>query len=155
MCFEEMCTSRFWDPNQGNFTSNTYSCGHYCADAPSNEICGDAGDKDEDCVDGPDAGYDERGQRSKCDDDGDGYIDRGFLINSDGDRGNDCNDEDSSVYPGADEKCDTKDHDCDGSLSNNMEEPCTLDEGGTGRRLCQAPVFNPLTDSYWSDCIPI
>ena len=38
----------------------------------------------------------------------------------------DCNDGDGSIYPGAPEQCDGKDHDCDGTPN----EPCDIDGDG-------------------------
>jgi len=47
-----------------------------------------------------------------CDDDEDGYADLSCG-------GDDCDDEDPAVYPGADEICDGKDSDCDGNTPVN------------------------------------
>ena len=85
----------------------------------------------------------------RCDDidnDCDGVIDNGFDDDSDGfcdaemqtvgapaacgNGGGDCNDADVDVFPGATEKCDKKDNDCNGTIDDGLCEdgnPCTDD----------------------------
>ncbi len=58
--------------------------------------------------------------------DGDGYVATGCAS------GNDCDDEDASVYPGASERCNVADDDCDGQC----------DEGLSGCRIPIHRLFN-------------
>jgi len=68
-----------------------------------------------------------------CDKDEDGYLDPACG-------GDDCDDEDPSVYPGAPEVCDGKDTDCDGVLPGNE-----VDADGDGWPLCNDCDDNDLT----------
>jgi hypothetical protein len=64
--------------------------------------------------------------------------------------GDDCNDGDESVNPGADEACNSVDDDCDGETDEGCCEeggPCTTSCGSTGTREC-----NP--DGSEGDCVP-
>lgn len=61
------------------------------------------------------------GGGSSFDQDGDGFIDEA-------NGGDDCDDGDDDVYPGAEERCDDKDNDCDGKTDE--------DEDGDGARVC-------------------
>ena len=61
---------------------------------------------------------------SACDADGDGYI----SLQCGGD---DCDDEDGAVYPGAEERCNGLDEDCDGRVPE--EE---IDQDGQGQSSC-------------------
>jgi hypothetical protein len=71
-----------------------------------------------------------------CDDDEDGYLDPSCG-------GDDCDDEDPQVYPGASELCDGKDGNCDGRFP-----PAESDQDGDGWPLCNDcddldPDINP------------
>lgn len=80
--------------------------------------CGNACPEEETCIDGECS--------TAChDNDDDGYADEACG-------GTDCDDEDDSIYPGAEEVCDGVDNDCDGredqqpqaSASCNDDDPC-------------------------------
>ena len=53
---------------------------------------------------------------------------------------NDCNDEDSSIYPGAPEYCDGIDSNCDGVLDENVTETLFVDSDGDGFGDPNAPA---------------
>ena len=88
-----------------------------------------SGDKDdstdEDEEDDPfgwgDDGGDDGGGDSGVDEDGDGY-----------NASEDCDDSDSSVYPGADEACDGVDNDCDGDIDEDGFSTWYVDDDGDG-----------------------
>ena len=48
------------------------------------------------------------------------------------DNGDDCNDQDAFVYPGAQEICDGLDNDCDGEIDNSIGDLWYLDADGDG-----------------------
>ena len=73
---------------------------------PQAEICGDG--KDNNCNGQIDEGC------AVCEDkDGDGYYAYNAVSCP---QGNDCNDNDATIYPGVTEKCDGKDNNCDGQV---------------------------------------
>ncbi len=61
------------------------------------------------------------------DDDGDGFVDV-----SCGGLGDDCDDRDPAVNPGADPSCDGRDNDCDGAIDDGEPVSFWLDEDGDG-----------------------
>ncbi|MDP2666143.1 MAG: putative metal-binding motif-containing protein [Candidatus Diapherotrites archaeon] len=72
-----------------------------------------------------------RGCEDCRDNDGDGYIDGGCA----GDIVKyDCNDNDASIHPGAEEVCDMVDNDCDGVVDNGF------DFDGDGYSVCSEPA---------------
>ena len=97
------------------------------------EVCGDGIDQD---CDGEDIRY------FYADDDGDGYGAPDESVEVCGepppegwvDNGDDCDDEDDLVHPGAPEVCNGLDDDCDGRLP-----PDELDGDGDGDPLCSDP----------------
>ncbi len=96
---------------------------------------------------------------SNCDADADGYLDRRFG-------GEDCDDRDASVFPGAEERCDGIDNDCDGLTDNDdpdvvSERPLWIDADGDGEGdpdqqvACQvyADPNDPLSGIYVSNAL--
>lgn len=137
-----------------------------CKKASQMEICHNQ--KDDDCRFSPkisdyaseafgfaqEGGYDKHGQISGCDDDGDGFIDCNFVIDSSYTLECDKDDQRADVKPGAIELCDNIDHDQDGAANSYNGNPITQDcASEPGKiQICLAPNFNPKTDSFWSEC---
>ncbi len=73
------------------------------------------------------------------------------IIDADGDsyaEGDDCDDQDPAVFPGAEERCDGVDNDCDGEVDEDASDAASwyADADGDGygdaevsTRACQAP----------------
>lgn len=78
-------------------------------------------------------------QSLDCEDaDGDGH----FAFSVDCTKGDDCNDRDATVFPGAQEQCDGKDNDCDGQV----DEGLSTDNDGDGHYTpgsCALPNDDP------------
>lgn len=88
------CTAEFTGPYEGDFWVNvTYSSGYdyKCSDVDMISVVG--GDKD-----------------------GDGH----YPLGSCAEPADDCDDNDSTVYPGATEVCDNKDNDCNGEVDEGV-----------------------------------
>ena len=90
---------------------------------------------------------------SEIDNDGDGYVEcdaEGQLWKGEGNilGGNDCDDEINTVYMGAQEICDNRDNDCDGSLS--YEES---DYDNDGAIICDANDTS-IANPNWGDSTP-
>ena len=101
-----------------------------------------------------------------ADDDGDGF---GSLVSPvsacampDGyvNANTDCNDEDATSFPGADERCDGADNDCDGTTDEDAVDPTTwyedADADGYGdpardTRACDAPAGMVADDTDCDD----
>lgn len=78
--------------------------------------------------------------------DGDGYID----VN---DNGNDCNDKDARIHPGANEICDGKDNNCDGNKDEG--DVCICKDGDTSPCDCSTTMVDgtmTCTDNAWGTC---
>jgi hypothetical protein len=110
------------------------------AQVPAEESCDDI---DNDCDDVVDEG---------CDDDEDGFCDSSMTTvgtpSSCGNGGGDCDDGEPTVFPGATEKCDKKDNDCDGIIDNGLCEdgnPCT-DDLCDPEEGCSHPLNEALCD---------
>ena len=79
------------------------------------------------------------------DEDGDGFDNlTPGDVNDDG-NDLDCDDNDSSVYPGAYEICDGKDNDCDGLIDEGADDSCSGD-GMCVAGQCVAPVCSSDSD---------
>ena len=93
----------------------------------------------------------------EVDGDGDGFVPCGPWAGDGGLAGDDCDDDDDDVHPGADEGCDGIDSDCDGAPA--AEE---VDDDGDGAAECEgdcddaAPAVHPdaaeLCDGLDHDC---
>ncbi len=96
--------------------------------------------------------------------DGDGYCPEGMDVDGDGlCEGDeivgygDCNDNNASVYPGAEEVCDGQDTDCDGYM-----DPSEADDDGDGSTICGGdcddmdptnfPGNQEVCDGFDNDC---
>ncbi len=110
---------------------------HPGAPEPCNE-------RDDNCVDGTD---------DEADTDGDGHVEAGCSSSPGGD---DCDDEDGSIHPGADEACNGVDDDCDSGCDDGFdccmgaELGCTTVCGSTGRGACTSDCLVPDGE----DCLP-
>jgi hypothetical protein len=92
------------------------------------EDCDDGIDNDSDgLIDCADADACGEEPACDCDVDNDGHNKAGG-----GCGGNDCRDDDPSVYPGAPERCDSKDNDCDGTVDEGATEAWYTDADGDG-----------------------
>src|SRR5688572_20083396 len=66
------------------------------------------------------------------------------LVDSDGDgsgASDDCNDGDPSIYPGATERCDAKDNDCDGQTDEGATTAYYYDQDGDQYGVDGTAVF--------------
>jgi hypothetical protein len=108
---------------------------------------------DEQCVDGEcddaepvDCGDGDACHMSYCDEERDRCIEMLIAEDRDGDGffaqpcGEDCDDTDPAVFPGAREVCNGIDDDCDGDIDEDLVEACE----DFGRRLCR--------DGAWTEC---
>ena len=78
--------------------------------------------------------------------DGDGYLGTDYG-------GDDCNDTDSSIYPGASEVCDLADNDCNGISDDEGASGCTIyyrDADGDGYGSADAACYCEPTGEYSS-----
>ncbi|MBM4394984.1 MAG: putative metal-binding motif-containing protein [Deltaproteobacteria bacterium] len=64
----------------------------------------------------------------------------------------DCDDDDASVWPGAPEKCDGKDNDCDGFEEGEADRACSTD-CGSGWQSCVGGALEPCTAPPVNTCI--
>lgn len=131
-----------------------------CEPVATQEICGDTLDNDctgdeknsvNQIITTQGCGYDKRGELNCCDDDSDSNLDCNFE-GSASPPACDIDDDDSTVFPGATEKCDPIDHDQNGFMNNVADEPCQYNATETGIMKCIAPNVNPETGGFWSKC---
>lgn len=96
---------------------------------------------------GPEDGGSDAGPRWCIDNDGDGYGDGPGCIDFD------CDDDDPSIHPGAEEVCNGIDDNCDFAVDEGC--PCTLGETricGTHLGECR-PGAQLCRDDLWSECV--
>jgi hypothetical protein len=110
---------------------------------PTAEVCDNA---DNDCNGHTDDGV---GEILYADNDGDGHGDPNDSASNCGDLtgyvplGDDCDDSDAFVHPGAQERCDNTDNDCDGDLDEGIARACST-RCEAGVETCEA--------GRWVDC---
>lgn len=92
-----------------------------CEDGADNDGDGLFDCDDSDCVNAPACGGNGDTGDSDVDNDGDGYT-----------ADEDCNDNDKNINPGAKEKCNNKDDDCDGTVDNDPTNGATYYEDWDG-----------------------
>jgi large repetitive protein len=87
------------------------------------------------------------------DNDCDGEIDEDFDLDGDGYAhcGGDCNDDDASINPGAEDVCDSVDNNCDGTMDPECPcQPGDIQSCGTDEGVCSAGTQS-CVDYAWSD----
>lgn len=77
----------------------------------------------------------DEGLSKHADLDGDGFGDPANVIGCEGEAvadGSDCDDEDAEVFPGAEERCDSRDDDCDEAVDEGLWRNADVDGDGFG-----------------------
>jgi cysteine-rich repeat protein len=155
-CYDDILNYDNYDYIQNPQYGITYYCIAFNAPVPGSQpYCGN-GEKelDEECDDGNNVNGDgcsanceiEEGPEPGCvDADEDGYCayDEVYCL-----EGNDCDDSDPDVNPGADEICDGFDNDCDGETDEDLVQQCGSSDVGVcqfGNQTCEAGV--------WGECV--
>jgi MYXO-CTERM domain-containing protein len=120
-------------------------CPEDCDDGEDNDLDGDIDCDDSDCDGDPIC--------ETCDEDGDGYDATGADC-----RGDDCDDTDPDIHPGATDVCDGIDNDCDGEIDEDGESTWYRDfdgdgygDSGMGFESCDPPSSYVADDTDCDD----
>ncbi len=130
--------------NPGQEDSDGDGIGDVCDTSPKKDSDYDGVPDDEDnCPNTP--------NQNQADSDGDGIgdacdpcpskkdhdADNDNYISSECTGGNDCNDNDASIHPGASEQCDSKDNNCDGTIDEGCNLCASVDFDNDGANSCE------------------
>jgi len=129
-------------------TSAGTGCPEDCDDGEDNDLDGDIDCDDSDCDEDPIC--------ETCDEDGDGYDSTSAECG-----GDDCDDTDPDIHPGATDVCDGIDNDCDGEIDEDGDIRWYADDDGDGYgdssdsvTDCDAPRGYIADDSDCDDSDP-
>lgn len=130
-----------------------------CQDADGDDSCASVDCDDDDPQTFPGAAALDAPDACLRDGDGDGYGDA--AASGTIEAGTDCDDADESVHPGADERCDDRDDDCDGAVDEDAVDAAwwALDGDGDGwtaagdpTKACESPGAAWASPSFLGDC---